>query len=44
MFPHDIAVAAWELRKALRQLLKSNASLMEWLGSPIVYHDGGLLV
>ena len=44
MLPHDIDVAAWELRKALRQLLKSNASLMEWLGSPIVYHDGGLLV
>ena len=43
MLPHDIDVAAWELRKALRQLLKSNASFMEWLGSPIVYHDCGLI-
>ena len=43
MLPGDIDVAAWELRKALRQLLKSNASFMEWLGSPIVYHDCGLI-
>lgn len=43
MLPDDIDVSAWELRKALRQLLKSNASFMEWLGSPIVYHDCGLL-
>ena len=43
MLPDDIDVAAWELRKALRQLLKSNASFMEWLGSPIVYHDCGLI-
>lgn len=43
MLPHDIDVAAWELRKALRQLLKSNASFMEWLGNPIVYHDCGLI-
>ena len=43
MLPNDIDVSAWELRKALRQLLKSNASFMEWLGSSIVYHDCGLL-
>ena len=43
MLPDDIDVAAWEIRKALRQLLKSNASFMEWLGSPIVYHDCGLI-
>ena len=43
MLPNDIDVAAWELRKALRQMLKSNASFMEWLGSPIVYCDSGLL-
>ena len=43
MLPDDIDVSAWELRKALRQMLKSNASFMEWLGSPIAYCDGGLL-
>ncbi len=43
MLPDDIDVSAWELRKALRQMLKGNASFMEWLGSPIVYRDSGLL-
>ena len=43
MLPDDIDVAAWELRKALRQLLKSNASFMERLGSPIIYYDCGLI-
>ena len=43
MLPDDIDISAWELRKALRQMLKSNASFMEWLGSPIVYCDSGLL-
>ena len=43
MLPDDIDISAWELRKALRQMLKSNASFMEWLGSPIVYRDSGLL-
>ncbi len=43
MLPDDLDVAAWDLRKALRQLLKSNASLLEWIGSPIVYSDSGLI-
>ena len=43
MLPDDIDVSAWDLRKALRQLLKSNAAFLEWLGSPIVYRDDGLL-
>lgn len=43
MLPDDIDISAWELRKALRQMLKSNASFMEWLGSLIVYRDSGLL-
>ncbi len=29
--------AGWDLRKALSLLRKSNPSLMEWVGSPIVY-------
>ncbi len=33
MLPDDIDVSAWELRKALRQMLKGNASFMEWLGA-----------
>ena len=43
MLPGDLDIAAWDLRKALRHLLKSNASFMEWLGSPIVYSDDGLI-
>ncbi len=41
--PGDLDISAWELRKALRQLLKSNASFLEWIGSPIVYSDSGIL-
>lgn len=44
MLSGDLDISAWDLRKALRHLLKSNASFMEWLGSPIVYFDDGLLV
>ena len=43
MLPHDLDIAAWDLRKLLRQFLKSNASLLEWIGSPIVYADCGLI-
>ena len=43
MLPGDLDISAWDLRKALRHLLKSNASFMEWLGSPIVYLDDGLI-
>lgn len=32
-------VNGWDLRKALRLLLKSNAPLYEWLQSPIVYKE-----
>jgi len=39
MRPGDIDLSAWELRKALRLLAKSNVPLLEWLGSPIVYLD-----
>lgn len=30
-------VGGWDLRKALRLMLKSNSPLLEWLHSPIVY-------
>ena len=43
MLPGEIDIAAWDLRKVLRQFLKSNASLLEWVGSPIVYADCGLV-
>lgn len=35
----DIDGAGWELRKALHLLSKSNAGLLEWLHSPIIYKD-----
>ena len=43
MLPDQLDIAAWDLRKFLRQFLKSNASILEWLGSPIVYSDSGLI-
>ena len=38
---HLIDCNGWDLRKALRLLLKSNPVLHEWLVSPIVYTDDG---
>ncbi|MDQ2770109.1 MAG: nucleotidyltransferase domain-containing protein, partial [Bacteroidota bacterium] len=40
-FPVDdeLDLAGWELRKALRLLRGSNASVFEWLQSPVVYHE-----
>lgn len=32
-----VDLAGWDVRKALRLLLKSNPALYEWLASPIVY-------
>ena len=37
-----IDLAGWDIRKALRLLLKSNPALYEWLVSPIVYVDSPL--
>ena len=33
----DLDINGWELRKALGLLGKGNATLIEWLDSPIVY-------
>ena len=41
--PDDIDVSLWDLRKALLQMAKSNASFLEWLGSPIIYRDCGII-
>lgn len=45
-FPIDdsLDISGWELRKSLQLLHKSNAPLLEWLHSPIVYfqHDSFL--
>ena len=35
----DWDVAGWDLRKALKLFYKSNPPLLEWLGSPIIYHE-----
>lgn len=37
-----VDLAGWDVRKALRLLLKSNPALYEWLVSPIVYVDSPL--
>lgn len=36
-----IDLAGWDVRKALKLLLKSNPVLYEWMCSPIVYRDDG---
>lgn len=41
--PGDVDVSLWDLRKALLQMAKSNASFLEWLGSPIIYRDCGII-
>ncbi len=39
ILPNDIDLVGWELKKALRLFRKSNPPLLEWLSSPIVYHE-----
>lgn len=34
-------VNGWDLRKALRLMRKSNPPLLEWLTSPVIYHEVG---
>jgi hypothetical protein len=36
-FDNDVGLSAWEIRKALSLLVKSNATPFEWLQSPILY-------
>ncbi len=36
-------VAGWDIRKALQLYRKTNPSMLEWFGSPIVYMDDGIL-
>ncbi|GAB7533385.1 nucleotidyltransferase domain-containing protein [Pseudomonas sp. 3A(2025)] len=35
----ELDVSGWELRKTLGLLRKSNPTLLEWLDSPLVYHQ-----
>lgn len=37
--PGDLDYSGWDLKKALSLASKSNPSLCEWLGSPIIYAD-----
>jgi hypothetical protein len=34
-------VSGWDIRKALKLFCKSNPPLLEWLSSPIIYHQYG---
>jgi uncharacterized protein len=36
-----VDLAGWDVRKALRLMLRSNPAFYEWLCSPIVYSDAG---
>lgn len=36
---NDIDLSGWDLKKMLGLLLKSNATIFEWLQSPIIYHN-----
>jgi uncharacterized protein len=37
-----VDLGGWDVRKAMRLLLKSNPTLYEWFSSPIVYLDDGI--
>ncbi|REH01682.1 nucleotidyltransferase domain-containing protein [Flavobacterium aquicola] len=39
MTEDDLDGSGWDLRKAVKLLAKSNAPLMEWLFSPVVYYE-----
>jgi uncharacterized protein len=34
---HDLDISGWDIRKALNLLWRSNATIFEWLQSPIIY-------
>lgn len=37
MFPHDLDLCGWELKKTVKLFSKSNLCLFEWLNSPEIY-------
>lgn len=37
----DIDLNGWDVRKALRLFWKSNPAIIEWIQSPIIYHQEG---
>lgn len=44
IYPNDIDLSGWDLRKTLKLFKNSNPPLMEWLMSPIVYYEQSMLV
>ncbi|OJX54052.1 MAG: nucleotidyltransferase [Flavobacterium sp. 38-13] len=38
MTEEDLDGSGWDLRKAIKLLAKSNAPLLEWLNSPVIYY------
>ncbi len=40
----ELDVSGWDIRKALGLLYKSNPPLLEWLDSPIIYHEDPTIV
>ncbi|WP_394363920.1 DNA polymerase beta superfamily protein [Flavobacterium branchiophilum] len=39
MTEDDLDGSGWDLRKTIKLLAKSNAPLLEWLFSPVVYYE-----
>lgn len=39
MTEDDLDGSGWDLRKSIKLLAKSNASLLEWIFSPVVYYE-----
>lgn len=39
MTAEDLDGSGWDLRKTVKLVAKSNASLLEWLHSPVVYYE-----
>ncbi len=39
MTEDDLDGSGWDLRKTVKLLAKSNAPLLEWIYSPVVYYE-----
>jgi predicted nucleotidyltransferase len=44
MTEDDLDGSGWDLRKTVKLLVKSNAPLLEWLYSPVVYYENEVFV
>lgn len=44
VYVNELDFSGWELKKSLRLFAKSNPCLLEWLDSPIIYHQDDMFI